>query len=106
MTKWLPQPALEAHPITFCEVGTKSDEPLGLVFLELLESSHHLCSGYLLRLSSVLDPSLYELFYKSLSGVDSGVLSLKKGVCPSVISYCLTQLLHYYLPLNIGLVGA
>ena len=64
-------------------MGANSADPLGLVFLELLESSHHVCSGYRLRLSSVLDPSLDELFYKSLSEVHSGVLTVERGVGPT-----------------------
>ena len=46
---------------------------LGLIFFELLESCHHICSGYRLRLSSVLHSSLYKLFYESLRGVHSVV---------------------------------
>ena len=46
---------------------------LGLVFFELLESCHHVCSGHRLRLSSVLHSSLYKLFYESLRGVHSVV---------------------------------
>ena len=41
----------------------------GLVFPELLESRHHVCSGYRLRLSSVLDPSLNQLLNELLVGV-------------------------------------
>ena len=82
---------LGAHPIFFCQVGAKFDVLLGLVFLELLESSHHFCSGYRMRFSSVLDSSLDELFYKCLSEVHSGVLSVEKGVGPTAIPPCLTQ---------------
>ena len=46
---------------------------LGLVSLELLKSSQHVCSGYRLRLSGVLHTSLYELLYKLLSGVHSAM---------------------------------
>ena len=46
---------------------------LFLVFLELLEGSQHVGSGYRLRLASVLHPSLYELLYKLLIGVHSAV---------------------------------
>ena len=46
---------------------------LGLIFFELFESCHHVCSGYRLRLSSVLHSSLYKLFYESLRRVHSVV---------------------------------
>ena len=46
---------------------------LGLIFFELLESCHHVCSGYRLRLSSVLHSSFYKLFYESLRVVHSVV---------------------------------
>ena len=46
---------------------------LCLIFFELLESCHHVCSGYRLRLSSVLYSSLYKLFYESLGGFHSVV---------------------------------
>ena len=46
---------------------------LGLIFFELFESCHHVCSGYRLRLSSVLHSSLYKLFYEFLRRVHSVV---------------------------------
>ena len=48
-------------------------EEARLLFPQLLESCHHVCSGYRLRLSSVLHSSLYKLFYESLRGVHSVV---------------------------------
>ena len=55
-TKWHSSPSLVMTP-----------------FIELLEGSHHVCSGYRLRLTSVLHPSLYKLLYKLLGGVHSAV---------------------------------
>ena len=62
-----------AQPISFCQVGAQSlqREKLDLVLLELLKGSHHMCSGYRLRLSRVLHPPLNQLLYKLLRGVHS-----------------------------------
>ena len=53
---------------------------LGLVSLELLEGSQHVGSGYRLRSSRVLHPSLDELLNELLSGVHSGVLAAQSGL--------------------------
>ncbi|QNJ02792.1 hypothetical protein SynPROSU1_01189 [Synechococcus sp. PROS-U-1] len=45
------------------------------VSFELRKSGHHVCGSYLVRLASVLHPSLYQLLYKLLSGVHCGALS-------------------------------
>ena len=49
-----------------------------MVFLELLESSHHVGGGYRLRLISVLHPPLDELFYKLLSGFHLAVNQVRQ----------------------------
>ena len=45
---------------------------LTLLFLELLESSHHVCHSNCLRLPSVLHPPLDQLLYELVSGVHIG----------------------------------
>ena len=76
MQRRRPQLVTGAQPTCYCQVGAQSLQRffrLVLVFLELLEGSHHVCSGYRLRLSRVLHPSLDELLDKLLSGVHSAV---------------------------------
>ena len=65
--------AIHSIQRSVCQVGAKPEKPLDLVLLELLESSHNVCSGDRFRLSSALHPSLYKLCYESLSGVHSAI---------------------------------
>ena len=63
-----------------CHVQRLAGCELGLLLLELLEGSQHICSGYRLRLSGGLHQFLCQLFYKLLSGVHLAVKKKRQDV--------------------------
>ena len=57
------QMGITSHPGGFLQSSPHSGGPLSF------EGSQNVCSGYCLRLASVLHPSLNELFYESTESI-------------------------------------